>query len=146
MSWTPAQAQNETPQPPRLFLFLLIAIGLHLVLFFFGLLFGGIYGVPGPGGGDALIFQLAAGDAHDRFAAPKAVEAKRNLNRLSKSRRSNRSRSPNRKLRRARRRMKSRDLLSRNQKKSRNLNLPLRKNLRAWALPAARGRRARYSD
>ncbi|MDO8421186.1 MAG: hypothetical protein Q7S99_03400 [Parvibaculum sp.] len=76
MSWNHTQAENETPQPPGLFAFLVFAVALHLVLFFFGLLFGGIYGVPGPGGGDALIFQLAAGDAHDRFAAPKAVDVK----------------------------------------------------------------------
>lgn len=76
MSWFQAQTQSETPQPPKLLLFLVLAVVLHLALFFFGLLFGGIYGVPGPGGGDALVFQLAAGDAHDRFAAPKAVEVK----------------------------------------------------------------------
>jgi len=66
----------QTPRPPRLLPFLLFAIGIHLALFFGGLLFGGIYGVPGPGGGEALTFQLAAGAAHDRFAAPLAPRVK----------------------------------------------------------------------
>ncbi|MGV8995892.1 MAG: hypothetical protein ACOH12_02975 [Parvibaculaceae bacterium] len=66
----------ETPRSPRLIPFLVAAVLFHLALFFMGLLFGGIYGVPGPGGGDALTFQLAAGDAHDRFAAPLAETAK----------------------------------------------------------------------
>lgn len=60
------------PRSPQLWPFIAAAIVIHLFLFFFGVLFGGIYGVPGPGGGDALTFQLAAGDAHDRFAAPVA--------------------------------------------------------------------------
>ena len=62
----------KTPRPPRLIPFLILALVVHLALFFAGLLFGGIYGVPGPGGGDALTFQLAAGAANDRFAAPLA--------------------------------------------------------------------------
>lgn len=61
----------ETPPSPKLMPFVIAALVFHLALFFMGLLFGGIYGVPGPGGGNALTFQLAAGDAHDRFAAPK---------------------------------------------------------------------------
>jgi hypothetical protein len=63
-------------RPPRLVIFIVVSVLIHLGLFFFSLLFGGIYGVPGPGGGDALTFQLAAGDAHDRFAAPLAPEKK----------------------------------------------------------------------
>ncbi len=62
----------QAPRSPRLWPFIAAAVVIHLILFFFGVLFGGIYGVPGPGGGDALTFQLAAGDAHDRFAAPLA--------------------------------------------------------------------------
>lgn len=69
-------ADTETPPAPRLRGFIIGSVLVHLVLFFAGLLFGGIYGVPGPGGGDALTFQLAAGDAHDRFAAPPAPEVK----------------------------------------------------------------------
>ncbi|MDO8287873.1 MAG: hypothetical protein Q7T44_01510 [Parvibaculum sp.] len=66
----------ETPRSPKLTPFVIVAVIVHLALFFMGLLFGGIYGVPGPGGGNALTFQLAAGDAHDRFAAPKTDIAK----------------------------------------------------------------------
>lgn len=67
---------TQTPRPPNITPYLVAALVLHLLLFLAGLLFGGIYGVPGPGGGDALTFQLAAGDAHDRFAAPLAPEVK----------------------------------------------------------------------
>lgn len=63
-------------RPPRLATFIGVSVLIHLLLFLLGLNIGGIYGVPGPGGGDALIFQLAAGDAHDRFAAPLAPEKK----------------------------------------------------------------------
>ncbi|MFZ3033934.1 MAG: hypothetical protein WA138_07975 [Parvibaculum sp.] len=76
MSAIYSMSDNQMPRPPRLAPFLVVAVLVHLVLFFFGLLFGGIYGVPGPGGGDALTFQLAAGDANYRFAAPLAPEVK----------------------------------------------------------------------
>lgn len=66
----------RVPRPPKLFIFIGVSVLIHLVLFFLGVNFGGIYGTPGPGGGDALTFQLAAGDAHDRFAAPLAPEKK----------------------------------------------------------------------
>jgi hypothetical protein len=64
--------ETQAPSSPRLYGFLIGSVLIHICLFFGGLLFGGVYGVPGPGGGDALTFQLAAGDAHDRFAAPLA--------------------------------------------------------------------------
>lgn len=67
---------QQSPRSPNITPYIVAALLVHLLLFFAGLLFGGIYGVPGPGGGDALTFQLAAGDAHDRFAAPLAPEVK----------------------------------------------------------------------
>lgn len=63
-------------RPPKLAIFIGVSVLIHVVLFFLGVNVGGIYGVPGPGGGEALTFQLAAGDAHDRFAAPLAPETK----------------------------------------------------------------------
>jgi hypothetical protein len=63
-------------RPPKLAIFIGVSVLIHLVLFFLGVNIGGIYGVPGPGGGDAITFQLAAGGAHDRFAAPLAPQKK----------------------------------------------------------------------
>ncbi|MDP1628272.1 hypothetical protein [Parvibaculum sp.] len=51
--------------------FLIASVLLHSLLFLSLLLtFGGIFGGPGPGGGEAVTFQLAAGSANDRYAAP----------------------------------------------------------------------------
>ncbi|MDO8840170.1 MAG: hypothetical protein Q7V31_14720 [Parvibaculum sp.] len=51
--------------------FILVSILIHALLFFVMLLtVGGIFGGPGPGGGDSVTFQLSAGFANDRFAAP----------------------------------------------------------------------------
>lgn len=61
---------------PKLAIFIGISVLIHLVLFFFGMNIGGIFGVPGPGGGEAVTFQLAAGAGHDRFAAPLAPQKK----------------------------------------------------------------------
>ncbi|MGB5949528.1 MAG: hypothetical protein WBG82_09425 [Parvibaculum sp.] len=61
---------------PRLWLFIAVSIAIHLALFLFGLVSGGIFGGPGPGGGDAVTFRLAAGSGHDRFAAPVSGHAK----------------------------------------------------------------------
>ena len=51
--------------------FILVSILLHMLLFLAMLLtVGGIFGGPGPGGGDSVTFELSAGVANDRFAAP----------------------------------------------------------------------------
>ncbi|MDP2124581.1 MAG: hypothetical protein Q8J92_09370 [Parvibaculum sp.] len=51
--------------------FILVSILIHAFLFLAMLLtVGGIFGGPGPGGGDSVTFQLSAGFANDRFAAP----------------------------------------------------------------------------
>ena len=51
--------------------FILVSIMLHMLLFLAMLLtVGGIFGGPGPGGGDSVTFELSAGVANDRFAAP----------------------------------------------------------------------------
>lgn len=61
----------------RLRNFLIGSVVLHALLFLTLLLsFGGIFGGPGPGGGEAVTFQLAAGSANDRYAAPPEPVAK----------------------------------------------------------------------
>jgi len=51
--------------------FVIVSIVLHVLLFLAMLLtIGGIFGGPGPGGGDSVTFQLSAGAANDRYAAP----------------------------------------------------------------------------
>ncbi|MBD3667951.1 MAG: hypothetical protein HUJ16_08330 [Kangiella sp.] len=54
---------------PKLSRFLLTSLGLHLLLLVAYLITGGIFGAPGPGDGDALRFQLAAGQGNDDDAA-----------------------------------------------------------------------------
>lgn len=49
--------------------FIAASVLLHLALLAFYLLTGGIFGAPGPGGGEALTFQLAAGVGQDLDAA-----------------------------------------------------------------------------
>lgn len=61
---------------PSLWIFIAVSIGIHLVLFLLGLMPGGLFGGPGPGGGDAVTFRLAAGPGHDRFAAPMSSHSK----------------------------------------------------------------------
>jgi ribosomal protein S6E (S10) len=59
-------AQSEAP---KLRTFLLTSVGLHMLLLVYYLLGGGIFGTDGDGGGDALMFQLAAGENRDDDAA-----------------------------------------------------------------------------
>ncbi len=54
---------------PKLRTFLLASLGVHVLALLLYLVTGGIFGVPGPGGGDALRFQLAAGVGNDDDAA-----------------------------------------------------------------------------
>lgn len=62
---------NMEPREFKLRNFLIASVLLHSLLFLSLLLtFGGIFGGPGPGGGEAVTFQLAAGSANDRYAAP----------------------------------------------------------------------------
>ncbi len=62
--------QVEGFEAPRLRTVLLLSVGLHLLVLIYYLLGGGIFGVEGPGDGDALTFQLAAGlDNNDDAAA-----------------------------------------------------------------------------
>ncbi len=68
--------ENSTAVPqPRLRGFLVAAVLLHLALFFWLTMAGGIFGGPGPGGGDSVTFQLAAGSMNDRYAAPRPRKA-----------------------------------------------------------------------
>ena len=59
----------DTPQPSRLRRFVIASVLIHLAVAILLMLDGGIFGVPGPGGGDALMFQLAAGPAQMEDAA-----------------------------------------------------------------------------
>ena len=63
---TPGQKSFEAP---KLRTVLLLSVGLHLAVFIYYLLGGGIFGVEGPGDGDALTFQLAAGQDNNDDAA-----------------------------------------------------------------------------
>jgi len=68
----------EAMEGPRFDLrkFVLVSLLLHALLFLAMLLtVGGIFGGPGPGGGDSVTFELSAGVADDRFAAPPEPEA-----------------------------------------------------------------------
>jgi hypothetical protein len=68
MAATPGEME---PREFRLRNFLIASVALHGLLFLSMLLtFGGIFGGPGPGGGQSVTFQLAAGSANDRYAAP----------------------------------------------------------------------------
>ncbi|MBI1262373.1 MAG: hypothetical protein GC184_11670 [Rhizobiales bacterium] len=68
----PSNKDSNEPAPQRLGLFILVSLAIHALLYFGGYLEGGIFGGPGPGGGDSVTFQLAAGPAQDRRAAPPA--------------------------------------------------------------------------
>ena len=71
MSVAGATAEEMQPREFRLRNFLIASIALHGLLFLsFLLTFGGIFGGPGPGGGESVTFQLAAGSANERYAAP----------------------------------------------------------------------------
>ncbi len=60
----------EGAEAPRLRTVLLASVGLHLLVLVYYLLGGGIFGAEGPGDGDALTFQLAAGlDNNDDASA-----------------------------------------------------------------------------
>lgn len=66
-------AGEKAPKRSRLSTFLIASLLVHVLFYFMGLLnIGGIFGGPGPGGGDSVTFQLAAGSANDRYAAPPA--------------------------------------------------------------------------
>ncbi|MGK2739572.1 hypothetical protein ACSHT0_01635 [Tepidicaulis sp. LMO-SS28] len=62
-------AEVRSPAPPNLKRFFAGSLVLHVLVFLYFILAGGIFGVPGPGGGDALYFQLAAGQAQMEDAA-----------------------------------------------------------------------------
>lgn len=66
-------ASGKMPRPSRLSVFIIVSLLVHGLFYFMGLLnIGGIFGGPGPGGGESVTFQLAAGSANDRYAAPVA--------------------------------------------------------------------------
>lgn len=54
---------------PKLKTFLGASILLHLALLLYYIIGGGMFGAPGPGDGEALTFQLAAGEGNDDDAA-----------------------------------------------------------------------------
>jgi|GEM_PF-610561 len=54
--------------------FIILSLLGHLVALLYGLVHGGIQGVPGPGGGKVMYFDLSKGQAHDVIAAPLAPE------------------------------------------------------------------------
>ena len=54
--------------------FIILSLLGHLIALLYGLVHGGIMGVPGPGGGKVMYFDLAKGQAHDVIAAPLAPE------------------------------------------------------------------------
>ena len=71
MSMAASMSGEMEPREFRLRNFLIASLALHGLLFLSMLLtFGGIFGGPGPGGGQSVTFQLAAGSANDRYAAP----------------------------------------------------------------------------
>lgn len=76
MAATMPENGGGEPREFRLRNFIIASVVLHGLLFLSAFLtFGGIFGGPGPGGGEAVTFQLAAGSANDRYAAPpKPVE------------------------------------------------------------------------
>ena len=70
MSMAASMSGEMEPREFRLRNFLIASVALHGLLFLSMLLtFGGIFGGPGPGGGQSVTFQLAAGSANDRYAA-----------------------------------------------------------------------------
>ena len=76
MAGTMPEDRAAEPREFRIRNFIIASVLLHALLFLSAFLtFGGIFGGPGPGGGEAVTFQLAAGSANDRYAAPpKPVE------------------------------------------------------------------------
>ncbi|MEP2829188.1 hypothetical protein [Parvibaculum sp.] len=71
MSVATINPDDMEPREFRLRNFLIASVVLHGLLFLsFLLTFGGIFGGPGPGGGESVTFQLAAGSANERYAAP----------------------------------------------------------------------------
>ncbi|MES1991132.1 MAG: hypothetical protein V4441_09300 [Pseudomonadota bacterium] len=54
--------------------FIVLSLLGHLLAMLYGLVHGGIQGVPGPGGGKVMYFDLSKGQAHDVIAAPLAPE------------------------------------------------------------------------
>lgn len=72
MSMAASQTGRDTePREFNIRKFIVVSVLLHALLFLsFLLTFGGIFGGPGPGGGESVTFQLAAGSANDRYAAP----------------------------------------------------------------------------
>lgn len=72
MSMTATHSGSEMePREFNIRKFIVVSVVLHALLFLSALLtFGGIFGGPGPGGGESVTFQLAAGSANDRYAAP----------------------------------------------------------------------------
>ena len=74
MSATWDDRSTAVPEP-RLRGFIVAAVVLHLALFLWLTMEGGIFGGPGPGGGDSVTFQLAAGSMNDRYAAPRPRKA-----------------------------------------------------------------------
>ncbi|MDX5367120.1 MAG: hypothetical protein LPK88_11815, partial [Alphaproteobacteria bacterium] len=72
MSMSATHSGGETaPREFNIRKFIIASVLLHGLLFLsFFLTFGGIFGGPGPGGGESVTFQLAAGSANDRYAAP----------------------------------------------------------------------------
>ena len=76
VAWNADDFDRPAVRTPRLWWFIAASIAIHLVLFWSGLIGGGMFGAPGPGGGTALTFRLAAGSGHDKFAAPVSTHAK----------------------------------------------------------------------
>lgn len=64
-----SMVELEPSQSPTLRKFFGASFLFHAAVFLFLIIGTGIYGVEGPGGGDALTFQLAAGAGNDREAA-----------------------------------------------------------------------------
>ena len=70
MSMAASMSGEMEPREFRLRNFLIASVALHGLLFLSMLLtFGGIFGGPGPGGGQSVTFQLAAGSGNDRKSA-----------------------------------------------------------------------------
>lgn len=77
MSRTPdSDTGRLAARTPGLTLFIVISVAIHLVLFLSGVIGGGLFGGPGPGGGTSVTFRLAAGSGHDVFAAPVSSHAR----------------------------------------------------------------------
>lgn len=62
-------ARNRLAEPP-----IVLSLFVHLLALLFAIINGGILGVPGPGGGSVMYFELAKGPGKDVTAAPLAPE------------------------------------------------------------------------